>query len=113
MRHHRRLAITVLVAGVAVLGACGGGKQGETTPAMADDPVAAMVQVKDAMCACQDEACAERVGVRMNEVGETFGGSRVTDEQSAAIAAATVELDACLARLRGAPHDERVSPPDN
>ena len=105
-------AMAVMVLNLALV-ACGGGTHGDTTPAMADDPVAAMVQVKDAMCACQDEACAERVGERMNEVGETFGGSKVTDEQNATIQAATAELDACLARLRSRPEDERISPTDN
>ena len=108
----KHASILVSLLSLALIG-CGGGRRGGTTPAgpIGDDPVAATTAARDQMCACQDEGCAERAGERMNAVGDRFGGAKVSDAQSRAISAANIEFDACLARLRGQPEDERVSPP--
>ena len=103
-----------ILMSLALIG-CGGGKPGRTTPGgpIGDDPVAAMTAVKDQMCACQNEACTERAGERMNAVGDRFRDTKVSDAQSVAIGTALADVGACLARIRGQPEDERVSPPDN
>lgn len=107
----KHASILVSLSSLALIG-CGGGKQGRTTPEpISDDPVAATTAARDQMCACQDEGCAERAGERMNAVGAKFKGATISDAQSQAINAASADFDACLARVRGQPEDERVSPP--
>jgi hypothetical protein len=114
MTHRLRATITTTLLSLA-LAACGG-KGGATTPAgggaIGDDPVTEMERVKDAMCACETTDCVNEVGERLNAVGATFAGSKLTAEQSDRVTAASTAIDECAARITGAPDDERRSPPN-
>ena len=107
----RHLLCAFLITGG--LAACGG-KQAATTPAAppSDDPVTEMNRLKDAMCACESNDCVNDVGAQLNDASVRFGGRKLTDAEGDAVAAATDEINRCIARVQGAPEDERHSAPN-
>ena len=76
-----------------------------------DDPVAEMVRLKDALCACEDMGCAQDVSKELEALGARFEGTKISDEQGEVASAAAGEIADCLTRLVGASEDERHSPP--
>jgi hypothetical protein len=99
---------------VFALAACGGKSASDTTPAQpSDDPVVELTRLKDRLCACDTTDCAAKVGEQLNALGERQKGAPISDAQLQQAQAANAEIDRCMARITGAPEDERTSPSDN
>lgn len=109
-----QLQAAALAVALIGLGACGG-KQGSTTPAAgaSDDPVVEITRLRDALCACTDQACAARVGDQLNAMNQRFAGATISDADTAQVQAASADIDRCMAKLTGGPEDERISPSNN
>jgi hypothetical protein len=85
-------------------------KQGETV-------LAAMKQLKDEMCACADQACADKVQQKLMEQAKATADLKPTDEQLKQATALGEELAKCMAKAMTlteptAPADPSAAPAD-
>ena len=107
--------VAAIAAALIGLAGCGN-QQGSTTPAggaASDDPVVEMTRLKDALCACSDQDCAEQVGAKLNAMNQRFAGAKISDAEAEQVRTVSTEIDRCAAKLTGGPEDQRVSPSDN
>lgn len=106
------MKLLVMIVAALALAACGGSKKpAPARPSNPDDPVAEMVRLKDALCACEDMGCAQDVSKELEALGARFEGTKISDEQGEVASAAAGEIADCLTRLVGDSEDERHSPP--
>ncbi len=72
-----------------------------TTSASRDDILGELTVLKDKMCACTDQACAEQVTEDMMRLGERHQDTRATEAEMHAARAITEDLVNCMSRATG------------
>lgn len=75
-------------------------------PEVVLDSAQALVELRglrDEMCACKDQACAEAVTEKMMEMGKRYEDTKASDAQMAEAQKIVEPLTACMAKLLGAP----------
>jgi hypothetical protein len=92
-----------------------GGNAAKTPPSWAPDAIAKITALKDAMCACTDGACAEKVTADMTDWSKTFD---VSPEKADAptqnkILELSIETSKCKTKLGPAPAPTANTPLEN
>lgn len=86
----------VVLAGLGLLSACGGG----------NDPVKMMGEMADKICACKDMACVEGVNKEFAAKGEELQKSMkpedITPEMAQKMMELTTKVGECTSKLAGA-----------
>lgn len=83
-------AVLAMVLG---LGACGG---------KADEAIAAFKKAADAMCACKDKACADKVNADLEKTMEKYKDTKGTEAQAKSLEPVMKKFMECSMKAMGA-----------